>query len=97
MTLELYNLLNKIEDRTFLILNPFIVYGVEVDTTWRARCVGIVRVRPDVYNVILQNNAQFYRPLKRTGFVFQRALETHIRLTMLGRVLLGKQKRYFIY
>ena len=97
MIYELYYYLESIQEKTTILVNPFIVYGVEADTVWRAECIGIVRVRKNSYNVILKNNAQFYRPLKRTSFVFQNNLLYHLRLTKLNIILVNKQKRYYIY
>lgn len=100
MIYELIDLLDEQEERTIMLNSSFIVYGVELETVWRAECIGIVRTKSSSYNVILRNNAQFYRPLKRTSFVFQNNLLMQLRLTLIGRIdmkKLNKRKRLYIY
>lgn len=97
MIAELHNLLDSMHSKTIMLVNPIPVYGVEPDTVWTAKCVGITRVSKNNYNVILVNVKQFYRPIKRTSFIFQNELARQIQLTLVGLLLLEKQQRIYLY
>ena len=97
MIVELHNLLDSMPSKTIMLVNPIPVYGVEPDTVWTAKCVGVTRVSKNNYNVILVNVKQFYRPIKRTSFIFQNELARQIQLTLVGLLLLEKQQRIYLY
>ena len=97
MIVELHNLLDSMPSKTIMLVNPIPVYGVEPDTVWAAKCVGLTRVSKNNYNVILVNVKQFYRPIKRTSFIFQNELARQIQLTLVGLLLLEKQQRIYLY
>lgn len=94
MIYELQELLDSLPDRTFILLNPFVVNGVELDTVWWARCLGITRLNNGSYNVILKGTKQFYRPMSRTSIVFQYNLMLQVRLTLINKISFSNYRCY---
>lgn len=97
MLIELHDILDGHEAKTIMLINSFWVYGVEDNDVWTARCIGIKRRSPGSYDVILYNAKQFYRPLKRTSFIFQLELAFYLRLTLARVVTFSKPSKVYLY
>lgn len=94
MIFELQELLDKQPNRTIILLNPFVVNGVELDTVWWAKCLGVIRLSSSKYNIILKGTKQFYRPMQRTSMIFQYNLLIQVRLTLINKISFSNNRCY---
>lgn len=96
MLKELDELLMEQPDLVMLISRPTVL-GVEADTVWEAKLLGLKRIAPSRYTLILFGTKQFYRPLRRTTAVFQYNLYRIIRMSILNKVVLGQRETIYLY